>query len=224
MLTPDAPPRHRAWNYDRAELIADGIVHAVGVTLGLAGAVAILIVTAQSKRFTDLPFIAVYAIGLLSMLGLSAAYNTWPVSQVKWWLRRFDHSAIYLMIAGTYTAFIGQMKGDLYAAGLLIAIWLTAAAGVTIKLLFPGRFDRAAVVLYLLLGWSGVLIYQPVAQTLPAFSIWLIVAGGLMYSAGVIFHGWRSLRFQNAIWHSFVLIAAGCHYTAILYAVAHGTA
>jgi hemolysin III len=224
MLMPDGRPRRVTWDYDRAELIADGIVHAVGLTLGFAGAIAILIVTAQSKRFADLPFIAVYAIGLLSMLGLSAAYNTWPVSQVKWWLRRFDHSAIYLMIAGTYTAFIGQLKGDLYAAGLLSAVWLTAAAGVAIKLLFPGRFDRAAVVLYLLLGWSGVLIYQPVAQTLPALSIWLIVAGGGLYSTGVIFHGWRNLRFQNAIWHGFVLIAAACHYTAILYAVANGTA
>jgi Predicted membrane protein, hemolysin III homolog len=186
----------------------------------VAGAIVIVIVAANSARAADMPSIVIYTIGLLSMLGFSAAYNTWPISRAKWVLRRFDHSAIYVMIAGTYTAFIGQMRGDFVSIGLLIGVWLTAVVGVTLKLLLPGRFDRLAVILYLILGWSGAVAYEPVVAVLPSLSIWLLVAGGALYSAGVVFHGWQSLRFQNAIWHGFVLVAACCHYSAILCCVA----
>jgi len=224
MVISNSQPASVTWDYDRVELIADGIVHAIGVSLGVAGAIVIVIVTANSAHTADMPSIVIYIIGLLSMLGFSAAYNTWPITHVKWLLRRFDHSAIYLMIAGTYTPFIGQLKGDFVSIGLLIGVWLTAVVGVTLKLLLPGRFDRLAVVLYLILGWAGVVVYQPVAAALPSLSIWLLAVGGALYSTGVIFHGWQSLRFQNAIWHGFVLVAACCHYTAILYCVAYGQA
>jgi hemolysin III len=209
-------------NYDRVESIADGIVHVIGVSLGLAGTIAIVVIAANSSHTAEISSIAVYSVGLLSMLGFSAAYNTWPVSHTKWVLRRFDHSAIFLMIAGTYTPFIAQMKGNLVAMGLLTGVWLTAAVGIIFKLLLPGRFDRLAVVLYLLLGWSGAVVYEPVVVALPSLSIWLLAAGGALYSIGVVFYAWRSLRFQNVIWHTFVLVAACCHYAAVLFCVENG--
>jgi hemolysin III len=224
MFISNGQPASVTWDYDRVELVADGIVHAIGVSLGVVGAIVIVIVAANSARAADMPSIVIYTIGLLSMLCFSAAYNTWPISRAKWVLRRFDHSAIYVMIAGTYTAFIGQMRGDYVSIGLLSGVWLTAVVGVTLKLLLPGRFDRLAVILYLILGWSGVVAYEPVVTALPNLSIWLLVAGGALYSAGVVFHGWQSLRFQNAIWHGFVLVAACCHYSAILCCVAYGQA
>src|SRR5664280_2208825 len=220
MVISNGRPASVTWDYYRVELLADGIFHAIGVSLGVAGAIVIVIVAANSAHTTYMPSIVIYTIGLLSMLGFSAAYNTWPISHAKWVLRRFDHSAIYVMIAGTYTPFIGQMKGDFVSIGLLIGVWLTAVVGVTLKLLLPGRFDRLAVILYLILGWSGAVAYEPVVAVLPSLSIWLLVAGGALYSAGVVFHGWQSLRFQNAIWHGFVLVAACCHYSAILCYVA----
>jgi hemolysin III len=213
-----------AWDYDRVELIADGIVHAIGVSVGLAGAIAIIVLVANSVHTADLASVVIYSIGLLSMLGFSAAYNIWPISRAKWVLRRFDHSAIYVMIAGTYTPFIGQMKSGLVSVSLLICVWLTAVLGAALKLLMPGRFDRVAIVLYLLLGWSGVLVYEPVTAALPSVSLWLLAAGGVVYSVGVVFHVWRSLRFHNAIWHGFVLVAACCHYLAVLQCVALGHA
>src|SRR6266404_6622161 len=115
MVNSNSRPAKVIWNYDCVELIADGIVHAIGVSLGLAGAIAIVVVAANSLHTTEISSIVVYSIGLLSMLGFSAAYNTWPVSRAKWVLRRFDHSAIFVMIAGTYTPFIAQMKSDLVA-------------------------------------------------------------------------------------------------------------
>src|ERR1022692_4568568 len=135
MVISNGRPASVTWDYDRVELIADGIVHAIGVSLGVAGAIVIVIVAANSAHTTDMSSIVIYTIGLLSMLGFSAPYNTWPISHAKWVLRRFDHSAIYVMIAGTYTPFIGQMKGDFVSIGLLIGVWLTAVVGVTLKLL-----------------------------------------------------------------------------------------
>jgi hemolysin III len=147
---------------------------------------------------------------------LSATYNLWPVSRAKWILRRFDHSAIYVLIAATYTPVIMQVKDSIYAIAMLIGVWCVAIVGVVLKLALPGRYDRVAVVLYLAMGWSGAMLYDAVAAALPTLALWFIAAGGLLYSFGIIFHAWHRLRFQNAIWHCFVLLGAGCHYTAVL--------
>ncbi len=208
-----------AWNYDRAEIIADSIVHGLGAALGVPGAAVLLVIALQTVRSAEIASVIVYLVGLLAMLGFSAAYNLWPVSPRKWLLRRFDHAAIYLLIAATYTPFIVPMKSGIVPAGLLIVVWSSAVVGIALKLAWPGRFDRVSVALYLILGWSGALVYEPVAAALPRNALWLIVIGGALYSIGVVFHVWRSLRFQNAIWHAFVLAAALSHYTAVLSCV-----
>jgi len=213
--SPDICRGQISWDYDRAEIIADGVVHAIGVCLGLIGAVTIVVFAVNLKRIEVAP-IFVYVIGLVTMLGLSAAYNMWPVSPAKWVLRRFDHSAIYLLIAGTYTPFLVQMKSVLTSISLSIGVWLSAVIGIALKLALPGRFDRLAVVLCLLLGWSGVIAYDSLASVLPSASLWLLAIGGILYSVGALFHVWHGLRFHNAIWHGFVLLAASCHYSAVL--------
>lgn len=204
------------WNYDRAELIADGIVHAVGVLGGLIAATVLIVLTAVYATALDVAVVSVYVAGLLAMLLLSATYNLWPVSRAKWVLRRFDHSAIYLLIAATYTPVIMELKDSVMAMVLLAGVWCAAIVGIVIKLALPGRFDRLSVGLYLAMGWSGVMLYGRVVATLPTLALCLVAAGGLLYSLGVIFHAWQRLRFQNAIWHSFVLLGAACHYTAVL--------
>jgi hemolysin III len=98
---------------------------------------------------------------------------------------------------------------------MLVAIWLFAAVGIVLKCVFPGRYDRFAILLYLAMGWSGVLVAGPVASRIPSASMLLIVIGGVIYSLGVIFHVWEKLRFQNAIWHGFVVTAAAVHYSAV---------
>src|SRR5207253_10395888 len=204
------------WNYDRAELIADGVVHIIGVCFGLIAATVLIVLAAVYASALDIVVSAVYVAGLLAMLGLSASYNLWPVSRAKWVLRRFDHSAIYVLIAATYTPFIMEVKESVLAIVLLIGVWCAAIAGIVMKLHFPGRFDRLSVGLYLVMGWSGMMLYDSVVKALPAMAMGFIVAGGVLYTLGVIFHAWQRLRFQNAIWHGFVLGGAACHYTAIL--------
>jgi hemolysin III len=204
------------WNYDRAELIADGVVHIVGVSFGLIAATVLIVLTALYATVLDIVAVSVYVAGLLAMLVLSATYNLWPVSRAKWVLRRFDHSAIYMLIAATYTPLIIEVKDSFFAIALLIGVWCVAIVGIVLKLALPGRFDRLAVGLYLAMGWSGLMLYDAVVKALPTMALAFLIAGGVFYSLGVIFHAWRRLRFQNVIWHCFVLSGAACHYTAVL--------
>lgn len=202
------------WNYDRAETIADAVVHILSIALAIIGG-AVLVVIAAHGTAEQIVAVAVYIAGLLAMVGFSAAYNLWPVSPFKWWLRRFDHSAIYLLIAATYTAFMLPANGPVPDI-LLAVIWAAALAGMALKLVWPGRFDRGSIALYLVMGWSGVFAFGPIAAALAPVTLILIAVGGVLYSAGVVFHVWQGLRFQNAIWHGFVLSAALCHYAAVL--------
>jgi hemolysin III len=204
------------WNYDRAELIADGVVHGIGVFGGVIAATVLIVLAAVFASAYEIVSVSIYAVGLLAMLGFSAAYNLWPVSRSKWLLRRLDHSAIYILIAATYTPVFAQLQDRVFAMSLLAGVWSVAVFGIVLKLFFPGRFDRISVGLYLAMGWSGIIAYDSGLSSLPHLALWLIAAGGLLYSFGVIFHAWRRLRFQNAIWHCFVLLGAACHYTAVL--------
>jgi hemolysin III len=214
-------PPEFSWNYDRVEIIADGVIHAIGFCLSLIGGIIIIVLVAsESTKPAAIVAVSIYAVALFAMLGISAAYNMWPVSDTKWILRRFDHSAIYLLIAGTYTPFIAQLSNRSVAGGLLAVVWLTAGVGVALKLMLPGRFDRVAIVLYLLLGWCGVAVYGSFFALLPSLIFWLLAIGGALYSLGVIFHILSNLRFQNAIWHACVLLAAICHFAAVLEYVA----
>ena len=116
------------WNYDRAELIADGVVHGIGVFGGLVAATVLIVLTAIYATPLDVVAVSIYVAGLLAMLVLSATYNLWPVSRAKWVLRRFDHSAIYVLIAATYTPIIMQVKDSIFAIALLIGVWRLSAS------------------------------------------------------------------------------------------------
>ncbi len=196
------------------ELFADGIVHGVGLAAGVAGAVVLL--SAHAGGALETVAVATYAFGLLTMLFCSAAYNRAPPSRLKWWLRRFDHAAIFLMIAGTYTPFLAKFQDAGWAGVLGVAVWAGAAGGMALKIGWPGRFDRLSIGLYLLLGWSIVAAFEPLAASVSATTLTLLVAGGILYTVGVIFHVWERLRYQTAIWHGFVVAAAACHYGAVL--------
>lgn len=199
-------------NYSVAELWADGVVHVVGTILAIVASIILLNTVFGQSAMGISTATAIYAATLVLSMGLSATYNIWPGSSpVKYFLRRFDHSAIYLLIAGTYTPFIAK-TGTWW---LLATVWGTAAIGVVLKMLMPGRFDRLAIALYLALGWSGIAAYRDLEGALSSSALWLILAGGIVYSCGVIFHVFERLPFHNVIWHTFVLTAASIHFAAV---------
>lgn len=210
------------WNYDRSELIADGVVHGIGLVFALIGVTALIFYATVWATAGQLAAAWIYGAGLVTTLSVSFMYNLWPVSRTKGWLRRFDHSSIFILIAATYTPFLQRGWADPFLFGMLIFIWSIALFGVFIKCVFPGRFDKLAIGLYLAMGWSGVFAAEPLLAKLSPVTLALIVIGGVIYSLGVIFHVWEKLRFQNAIWHGFVVAAAAVHYGAVVTCIASG--
>lgn len=204
------------FTHSRAELIADGVVHAVGILLAIAAGSVLLSVSAFHTAAGEYVATVVFVVALLTVLSVSLAYNLWPISPAKWVLRRFDHAGIYLLIAATYTPFLAQLEDRSTAAWMTVIVWCAAVVGMTIKLFFPGRLDRLAVVFYLAMGWSGVVIVRPLVATLPPATLWLLFGGGIVYSCGVIFYVWQRLRFQSALWHGFVITGAGFHVAAMI--------
>ncbi|MGA0540186.1 PAQR family membrane homeostasis protein TrhA [Neotabrizicola sp. VNH66] len=220
MTLPDYHRRLLKRPYSEGELVADGIVHALALLAGLIAFPLLLSHALNNSGIGIFAALAVYAAGFFLMFGFSLAYNMAPPSAVKWLLRRFDHSMIYVMIAGTYTAVIVQFDSPAWTWALGVVVWVAAAIGILVKVLLPGRYDRLSILAYILLGWVGVAAAVPVTAALPAVSVWLLVAGGVTYVAGVAFYVWERLRFQNAIWHLFVAVAAGLHFAAIAVSVA----
>lgn len=219
MTSDNAPERAAYKNYSSGEMWADVSAHVVGVLCGIVGALVLMLKASSGSALLVLGA-TLYAIGLLSMLGFSAAYNLWPPSPIKELLRRFDHSAIFVMIAGTCTPFVMNRVGGAWGFGLLAFVWIVAFAGIAMKLLFPRRWERITIALYIGLGLSILIVADRLASVISPISGYLLIAGSATYILGVVFHLWERLPYQNAIWHWMVLIAAVLHYTAVLNEVA----
>ena len=200
----------------RGELVADGVIHIIGIAAGLIGAAILVIAVTTSGSPLELAAVATYSGGLLAMLGCSAAYQLLRSSRRRELLRCFDHSAIFLMIAGTYTPFTLLRTRPFWDVALTAAVWSIAAAGIVLRLSSPRVFDRVSIAFYLALGWAGLAAIAPLVPFVQVSTLVLLGAGGLLYTAGVAFHLWERLPFQNAIWHGFVLLAAAVHYAAVL--------
>lgn len=211
---------HRFPSYSRGEVWADTAAHVLGLLFGLIATVALLVTASQHDQMLLILGASLYGLGLLTMLTCSAAYNLWPPSPTKELWRRFDHAAIFIMIAGTYTPFLLNRVGGEWGVGLLSFVWSVAIIGAILKLTFPRRWESITIGLYLGLGWSILIAINPLVQSISMDSLILIGAGGVIYSVGVVFHLWDRLPYQNAIWHWLVLAAAVCHYVAIFNEVA----
>ncbi|MGI9383127.1 MAG: PAQR family membrane homeostasis protein TrhA [Methyloligellaceae bacterium] len=206
--------------YSARERVADGCVHAVGVTASLAATGTLLVVAAHMLPAASVASLAVYGVGLVAMFSFSAAYNLVTRPGLKAVLRRFDHAAIFVMIAGTYTPLALIAMGGAWGFGLFAAVWAIALIGVALNLFAPHLFRRVSIGLYLAQGWVALAALDPLVAQVSPHVLALIGIGGALYTVGVLFHVWDRLPYNNAIWHVFVLVAAAVHYAAILEATA----
>lgn len=206
---------HRGVPYSAAELFWDGMVHALGLVIAIVAGTALLAIAATETAPEQAPAVAVYVSSLVAVLTISLAFNLAPVNGVKRFLARLDQAAIFLLIAGTYTPVLALLSGTSLGNTAMIIVWGGAIIGIALKLLVPEHFGRLALALYLGIGWSGVLVFQSLAAALPTSTLWLLLAGGVTYSLGVIFHLWEKLKFHNVVWHGFVVAGATLHLWAI---------
>lgn len=202
--------------YSLAEEIANSISHGIGLVFGIVGLVLLLIQAVDSNA--DVMAITSYSLygGSMILLFLaSTLYHAVPHARAKMWLKKFDHCAIYLLIAGTYTPFLLVGLDSPLARGLMSVIWSLALLGILFKLTIAHRFKVLSLVTYLAMGWLSLIVLYQLTEKLALGGVTLLAAGGIVYSLGVIFYVCKRIPFNHAIWHGFVLGGSVCHFLAI---------
>jgi hemolysin III len=203
----------------RLEKLVDGWVHGVALGVFTLAVFAALGLAIWQGGLGMASAIAVYAVCVLTMIGCSMAYNLAENHKRKSLLRRFDHAAIFLMIAGTYTPFTTIRFDGAWAISMTTIIWVLAFVGAAGKLFFPAVGKHIWTVFYVVMGWLIVVAAGPMIEEVPLAGVILLFIGGVIYTVGVPFYVSEKLPFRRAIWHSFVMAAAAVHYAAVLTGV-----
>ena len=199
------------------EEIANSVTHGIAALASVAALPILMIVTLGRGDPWQVAGGAIFG-GTLVMLYLaSTLYHALPHPRAKRVFRILDHSAIYLLIAGTYTPFaLGALRGP-WGWTLLVAVWSLAALGVTAKATLGFRFPRLSTAVYIVMGWLGVIAFKPLLTHIGVAGMMWLLAGGLCYTAGVIFFAWERLRYGHMVWHLFVAAGSVCHFFAVLW-------
>lgn len=200
------------WNALSVEEAANSLTHGFGLILSIGGFVFLLALAIVNGDGWHIASSVVYGSSLVTLYAASTFYHSTTHPALKRRLQLIDHCCIYLLIAGSYTPFALIVLRESIGAALLAVVWAAAAFGVAMKLIFPGRFSAGGIVLYLMMGWIGVIAVQPLYFALGLAPMTLVVAGGISYTIGVIFLGLRRVRHHHAIFHVFVLGGSILHY------------
>jgi len=204
--------------YSKAEEIANSVTHGLGVLFAVGALTALMVLTAYFGTGLHLVSYLVYGISMLLLYTASTLYHALPGERAKRFFKICDHSAIYLLIAGTYTPFLVLNLSGTIAWIAIAVIWSIALVGIIFKLFFTGRFRGVSTLLYIAMGWMVLIVSKPLSSAMPAEAMnWLII-GGVTYTAGTLFYMLKDLRFSHAVWHLFVLMGSIFHFTAVLYA------
>ena len=201
---------------EKREELASALTHGLGATAALAGGAVLITLAAIFGNGWQLGAAIVFGVCLLLLYLASTLYHSFQHPVLKGRLKVFDHCAIYLLIAGTYTPFtlIG-LRGP-WGWGLFAAIWTLALAGVVFKLFYTGRFKRLSTLVYVAMGWLVLVAIKPVLAALDAWTFGWLIAGGVFYTLGTIFYHRESIPYSHAIWHLFCIAGSVCHYVAVM--------
>jgi hemolysin III len=215
MSAPDSPEFLAPRLHPREEL-ANTLTHGLAAVAALAGGAVLVTLAALHGNGRQLAAAIVFCSTLLLLYLASTLYHAsrQPLARAR--LKVFDHCAIYLLIAGTYTPFtlIG-LRGEL-GRNMFIAIWALALAEIVFKLFFTGRFKLVSTLIYVAMGWLAIVAIRPVMAALDAWTFGWMLAGGLAYTLGTVFYHRPGLRYSHAIWHLFVVTGSVCHYIAVM--------
>lgn len=213
---PDARPEAAERRQTLGEEIASSITHGAGVVLSLIALPTLVLVAIAHRDIWQVVGGSIFGTTLLLLYGASTLYHALPAPRAKRVFRVLDHAAIYLLIAGTYTPFaLGVLRGR-WGWSLLGAVWTLAAIGIVVKATWGIRAARLSTAVYLIMGWLIVIAMQPLVARIGLSGVAWLLAGGLAYSAGVVFFAWERLRYGHMVWHLFVLAGSVLHFVAVL--------
>ena len=201
-------------DYDPQEELINAYSHGLGAILAFI-AVIFLIVKGYGLPLGQWISLWVYGLSLVLLLSSSMLYHFAQDELKRYWYKKLDHTAIYYLIAGTYTPFLSIAIPTAKAHHLLIALWVIALIGTLFKLVFIHRFQKVSLAAYLVMGWLAVLVMDDMQRYLSKDAIQLLIAGGVAYTVGTLFYALKKVRYSHAIWHVFVLLGAGLHFLAI---------
>ncbi|RJX66673.1 hemolysin III family protein [Vibrio sinensis] len=206
--------------YSIKEEVANVITHGIGMILGIVGLVLLLNKAfAQDADMLSIVSLTIYGSSIILLFLASTLYHAISYPKTKRALKTFDHCAIYLLIAGSYTPFLLISLRTPLAIGLMVFIWLVALVGIIMKLAFVYRFKKLSLITYLLMGWSSLVVIYQLAMHVAVGGLILLALGGVIYSLGVIFYVAKRIPYNHAIWHGFVLAGCACHFFAIYWYV-----
>jgi len=205
--------------YSIGEEIAHTVTHGIGILFSIAGLAVVVAFSSLNGDAWHITSNSIYGTTLILLYTASSLYHGIPYSRAKQLLRKFDHTAIFLLIAGTYTPFtLVNLRGP-WGWSLFGLVWGLAIIGVVLELICSKRYKRLSISLYLGLGWLILIAIKPMLATVETGGLVLLLAGGLCYSLGVIFYVWKKLKYHHAIWHLFVLAGSAIHFFSVLFYV-----
>lgn len=205
--------------YTPREELANVITHGLGILLGLAGLALLVTFASLYGNAWHITSAAIFGATLVLLYTASTLYHSFRGENVKRLLRKFDHAAIFLLIAGTYTPFLLVSLRGPWGWSLFGVIWGLAAIGVAMKFWFTGRFTVISTLIYLAMGWIVVTAIKPMLHAVSPGGLWLLLAGGLCYTGGTVFYLWKRLPYHHAVWHLWVLGGSVCHFFAVFFYV-----
>ncbi|MED3691384.1 hemolysin III family protein [Peribacillus butanolivorans] len=203
--------------YTKKEEVVNAITHGVGVLLSIAALVFLIIFSVQKGSAWHVVISVIYGVSMLLLYVSSTLVHSFPAGKTKDLFEIFDHSAIYLFIAGTYTPIMLLVIQGTLGWTLLGIVWGVAVIGVVFKAFFVKKFLFLSTILYIAMGWLIVIAWGPLSAAMPSTGIQLLVAGGLLYTFGAVFYVWRGFPYHHAVWHLFVLAGSVAHFFAVLF-------
>lgn len=204
---------------DKREEKINSLTHFPGIIFGLTAMPFLIIYAFYHARYNVTAGIIVYGICFLLVFTVSTLFHLQNSGKLRRILKKLDHISIFFMIAGTYTPFILIYVNNEFGMRLLTILWSLSALGTIFKIFFTGKLEILSVIIYLTMGWMCLSVAESFFGGMPFIVKALIIAGGALYTIGVVFYIWRLHTYHHAIWHIFVLVAAICHFTAVSLSV-----
>lgn len=202
--------------YTIGEEIFNSVTHGTGAVLAIGGTVLLIVLSVINGSGLALASSLIYGISLIVLYTMSTVYHAVQHERAKEILRIFDHTSIFLLIAGSYTPFcLIALKGNTRGLAVVAAVWLCAVLGMVLNAIDLKKTERLGTVLYVIMGWSIVVVFRDIVSVLPTPAFWLLLSGGISYTGGLIFYAMKNRKYMHSVWHIFVLAGSVLHYICI---------